>query len=136
VAAAVPVQPVDHVILAVGGKRESMPGKLTPVPQCFELGGFEGAHMLMDEVNPLVESNPEGNSTLLGNLLMHGGNPLLDTQRTLQRVHGAWELREDAVPSRVRDATTVLCNETVGHFPVREDAACRPHPRSSEVCRR
>ena len=54
-AAAVPVQPVDHVILAVGGKRESMPGKLSPVPQCFDLGGFEGAHLLMNEVNPLVE---------------------------------------------------------------------------------
>jgi hypothetical protein len=56
---------------------------------------------------------------------MHGGYPLLDTQCALQRAHDAWELCEDAVPAGVRDAATVLCNETVGHFSVgREKTQC------------
>src|SRR5262245_3515932 len=82
-----------------------------------------------------MQSNPEANSTLLGNLLMYGGYPLLDTQRASQRVNGAWELREDTVPSGVCDPATVLCNETVGHFSMRrEKTQCAGLIRVHQKC--
>jgi hypothetical protein len=65
-----------------------------------------------------VQADAKANPAFLRNLLVHGGDPLLDAERTLQRFHSAWELREDAVAGRVRDPPAMLLDKSVGYFAV------------------
>jgi hypothetical protein len=44
-----------------------------------------GPHRRLANMQP----DPEGNSMLLRNFLVHGGYSLLNTERTLQRIDGA-----------------------------------------------
>ena len=63
-----------------------------------------------------MQPDTESDLALLRNILVNSGYPLLDAERTLERVNGVWELCENAVSGRVGNTPAVVSDKPVGHL--------------------